>query len=240
MPKYRTPKDSTNNAGKLEENSPMEENKTKALQAALAQIEKQFGKGSIMRMDSEAVTDIVSRLVGRETTWGVDPAVLSPAHDFVAAHKDPAFLEKFDLAGKTLEELRTLTALAPRRAANYAGMKFYRNLRHTVRIGDAVRPALAGVARESVSRTVSDWRRQGLIEVMGRNAGWLTAACGLAAEASSAAQPLLLFPEHSFDETQFLQAVERAVAMSHDKYCSASIMLAKTAEITTSFEVLEA
>jgi len=35
-------------------------------------------------------------------------------------------------------------------------------------------------------------------------------------------------------------AVERAVAMSHEKYCSASIMLAKTAEITTSFEVLEA
>jgi putative redox protein len=33
-------------------------------------------------------------------------------------------------------------------------------------------------------------------------------------------------------------AVERAVAMSHEKYCSASIMLAKTAEITTSFEVL--
>ena len=35
-------------------------------------------------------------------------------------------------------------------------------------------------------------------------------------------------------------AVERAIAMSHDKYCSASIMLGKTAEITTSFEVLEA
>lgn len=34
-------------------------------------------------------------------------------------------------------------------------------------------------------------------------------------------------------------AVERAVALSHEKYCSASIMLAKTAEITTSFEVLE-
>jgi len=36
------------------------------------------------------------------------------------------------------------------------------------------------------------------------------------------------------------QAVERAVQMSHDKYCSATIMLAKTAEITTSFEVVEA
>lgn len=35
-------------------------------------------------------------------------------------------------------------------------------------------------------------------------------------------------------------AVERAIAMSHEKYCSASIMLAKTAAITTSFEVLPA
>ena len=34
-------------------------------------------------------------------------------------------------------------------------------------------------------------------------------------------------------------AVERAVALSHDKYCSASIMLAKTAEITHSFEIIE-
>ena len=33
--------------------------------------------------------------------------------------------------------------------------------------------------------------------------------------------------------------VERAIAMSHDKYCSATIMLGKTAEITTSFDVLE-
>jgi putative redox protein len=32
-------------------------------------------------------------------------------------------------------------------------------------------------------------------------------------------------------------AVERAVALSHEKYCSASVMLGKTAEITTSFEV---
>ena len=31
--------------------------------------------------------------------------------------------------------------------------------------------------------------------------------------------------------------VERAVRMSHEKYCSATIMLAKTAEVTTSFEV---
>jgi putative redox protein len=34
-------------------------------------------------------------------------------------------------------------------------------------------------------------------------------------------------------------AVERAIAMSHEKYCSASVMLGKTAAITTSFEVVE-
>jgi putative redox protein len=35
-------------------------------------------------------------------------------------------------------------------------------------------------------------------------------------------------------------AVERAIALSHEKYCSASIMLAKTAAITTSFDLIEA
>jgi putative redox protein len=33
-------------------------------------------------------------------------------------------------------------------------------------------------------------------------------------------------------------AVERAIAMSHDKYCSATIMLGKTADISTSFELV--
>ena len=34
--------------------------------------------------------------------------------------------------------------------------------------------------------------------------------------------------------------VERAIALSHEKYCSASIMLGKTAEIVTSFDLIEA
>jgi putative redox protein len=37
-----------------------------------------------------------------------------------------------------------------------------------------------------------------------------------------------------------LSAVERAIAMSHDKFCSASIMLGKTADITTSLDLIEA
>lgn len=34
-------------------------------------------------------------------------------------------------------------------------------------------------------------------------------------------------------------AVERAIALSHERYCSASIMIGKTAEISTSFEISE-
>ena len=34
-------------------------------------------------------------------------------------------------------------------------------------------------------------------------------------------------------------AVERAIALSHDTYCSASIMLGKMADITTSFDLIE-
>jgi putative redox protein len=34
-------------------------------------------------------------------------------------------------------------------------------------------------------------------------------------------------------------AVERAIALSHEKYCSATIMLGKTADISTSFALIE-
>ena len=34
--------------------------------------------------------------------------------------------------------------------------------------------------------------------------------------------------------------IENAIRLSHDKYCSASIMLARTAEITTDYEIVEA
>ena len=35
------------------------------------------------------------------------------------------------------------------------------------------------------------------------------------------------------------EAVERAIKLSAEKYCSASIMLGKTAEITHDFEIIE-
>jgi 6-phosphofructokinase 1 len=46
------------------------------------------------------------------------------------------------------------------------------------------------------------------LEVMGRHAGWATAACALAAEHEGDAPHLLLLPEVAFDEGRFLAKVE--------------------------------
>jgi 6-phosphofructokinase 1 len=50
-----------------------------------------------------------------------------------------------------------------------------------------------------------------VLEVMGRHAGWITAACGLAAEAKGDAPQVLLFPEIAFDPQRFLAKVDDAV-----------------------------
>ena len=50
-----------------------------------------------------------------------------------------------------------------------------------------------------------------VLEVMGRHAGWITAACGLAAEQVGDAPHILLFPEIAFDEKKFLAKVEDTV-----------------------------
>jgi 6-phosphofructokinase 1 len=50
-----------------------------------------------------------------------------------------------------------------------------------------------------------------VLEVMGRHAGWITAACGLAAEAAGDAPHILLFPEIVFDQEKFLARVDATV-----------------------------
>jgi ATP-dependent phosphofructokinase / diphosphate-dependent phosphofructokinase len=50
-----------------------------------------------------------------------------------------------------------------------------------------------------------------VLEVMGRHAGWMTAACALAAERNGDAPQVLLLPEVVFDEKRFLAQVEEAV-----------------------------
>jgi 6-phosphofructokinase len=50
-----------------------------------------------------------------------------------------------------------------------------------------------------------------ILEVMGRHAGWIAAAAGLAGEGLDAAPHIILFPEKVFDETAFLARVKATV-----------------------------
>jgi 6-phosphofructokinase 1 len=69
----------------------------------------------------------------------------------------------------------------------------------------------AGFDVASMSRTST---KVFVMEVMGRHAGWITAACGLAAEKAGDPPHILLFPEVPFDEDKFLARVKETV----DKY----------------------
>jgi len=56
-----------------------------------------------------------------------------------------------------------------------------------------------------------------ILEVMGRHAGWIAAAAGLAGKKASDAPQLILFPEITFDRERFLAKVKDSVA--HNGYC---------------------
>ncbi len=60
-----------------------------------------------------------------------------------------------------------------------------------------------------------------VLEVMGRHAGWITAACGLAAERKGDAPQLLLFPEIAFEPQKFLAQVD-AMVKQHG-YCAVGV-----------------
>ncbi len=57
-----------------------------------------------------------------------------------------------------------------------------------------------------------------VLEVMGRHAGWIAAAGGLAAEHEGDAPQIILFPEVVFDEEKFLAKVEQSV--DANGYCA--------------------
>lgn len=62
-----------------------------------------------------------------------------------------------------------------------------------------------------VASMASTSTRVFVMEVMGRHAGWITAACGLAAENEDDGPHILLFPEVRFDRDKFLARVKEVV-----------------------------
>lgn len=76
----------------------------------------------------------------------------------------------------------------------------------------------AGLDVASMARTST---RIFVMEVMGRHAGWITAAAGLAARTPAEAPHILLFPEIPFDEAAFLARVDACVR-EHD-FCAIAV-----------------
>ena len=79
-------------------------------------------------------------------------------------------------------------------------------------VATSMREAAFDVA--SMARTST---RIFVLEVMGRHAGWITAAVGMAEDARTTIPLVLLFPEVAFDEAKFLAAVDARVKQSG--YC---------------------
>jgi 6-phosphofructokinase 1 len=73
----------------------------------------------------------------------------------------------------------------------------------------AVSTLEAALDVESMARTST---KVFVLEVMGRHAGWIAAAGGLAGTSPSAAPHIILFPEITFDEQAFLERVKACVA----------------------------
>ena len=76
----------------------------------------------------------------------------------------------------------------------------------------------AGYDVASMARTST---RIFVLEVMGRHAGWITAACGLASENAGEAPHILLFPEVPFDPERFLVRVRECIGQYG--YCTVAV-----------------
>lgn len=76
----------------------------------------------------------------------------------------------------------------------------------------------AGLDVASMARTST---KIFVMEVMGRHAGWITAAAGLAARNAGDAPHLLLFPEIPFDQAAFMARVDACVR-EHD-FCAIAV-----------------
>src|SRR5690606_9298212 len=70
----------------------------------------------------------------------------------------------------------------------------------------SVREAALDVAAMAETST-----RVFVYEAMGRHAGWLAAASGLAGQSADEAPQIILFPERAYDEAAFLARVQQVV-----------------------------
>ncbi len=78
---------------------------------------------------------------------------------------------------------------------------------HTPGFGSAAKYVASSIAEVARDCAVYDKPSVLIVEIMGRNAGWLTAASALAREAGCGAPQLIYLPEVAFDPEKFIEKV---------------------------------
>lgn len=82
---------------------------------------------------------------------------------------------------------------------------------HTPGFGSAAKFVATSVREISVDASIYDTKSVTIVEIMGRHAGWLTAASVLARKFEHDNPVLIYLPEYNFDENDFLKQLETAL-----------------------------
>ena len=94
---------------------------------------------------------------------------------------------------------------------------------HTPRFGSAARYVASTVREITIDANVYEKKSVTIVEIMGRHAGWLTAASALARKYKGDNPLLIYLPETTFDQEAFLKAVEK----SFEKNCNVIVCVSE-------------
>lgn len=86
---------------------------------------------------------------------------------------------------------------------------------HCPGFGSCAKYIATSVSEMALDAGCYDIKNVLIVEIMGRNAGWLTAASALARNEKSSAPDLIYLPEKPFDENQFLYDIRQKL-LTHD------------------------
>ena len=87
---------------------------------------------------------------------------------------------------------------------------------HTPGFGSAARYVASTVREITIDANVYEKKSVTIIEIMGRHAGWLTAASALARKYKGDNPLLIYLPETTFDQEAFLKAVEKSFEKNYN------------------------
>ena len=94
---------------------------------------------------------------------------------------------------------------------------------HTPGFGSAARYVASTVREITIDANVYEKKSVTIVEIMGRHAGWLTAASALARKYKGDNPLLIYLPETTFDQEVFLKAVEK----SFEKNCNVIVCVSE-------------